>query len=152
MSSLENAIQTARCWQSHLLPCPLQSVSTLDSTQVSAFHDVSPALASAQSEDQQILWTAPSSTIDAAAVSTCFTPLPFLQPYTSVCLDCRDKTFLIKPLTKYRNVCLPGLEVGVKDWCPEELQCLVRAALKVAIFALWPHGVEDASNSQGSLL
>lgn len=70
----------------------------------------------------------------------------------SVCLDCCNKMLLIKLLRKYRNVCLPVLEAGVYDWCPEERQCLVRAVLKVAIFSLWPHGVEDASNSQGSLL
>lgn len=79
-SSLGKAIHTSRCWQSRLLPCPLQSVSTLDSTQASAFHNVRPALASAQSEDHQILQTAPSSIVDAAAVSPRFMPLPFLQP------------------------------------------------------------------------
>lgn len=34
----------------------------------------------------------------------------------------------------------------------KEHQCLMRAALKVAIFSLWPHGVEDARQLSGSLL
>lgn len=77
----------------------------------------------------------------ALTLSAAFTP--------SVCLDGCNKMLFIKRLRKYRNECLPVLEVGVYNWCPKELQCLVRAALRVAIFSLWPHGVEDAGNSQG---
>lgn len=158
-SPLGKATHTPGCWQS---PVALSSTGcfypVLNSSLCFPRCQTRPSFR--PERRHQILCTASSSIVCAATVSTRSMPLPFLQPlhllsdWTAVtrCLDCCNKMLLIKLLRKHRNVYLPVLEVGVYNWCPKDRQCLVRAALKVAIFSLWPHGVEDASSSQGSLL
>lgn len=62
-----------------VLSCTVCFYHVLKSTTI---YHIRQALAFTQSEDHQILSIAPSSIVSAAAASTHFMPLPFLQPYT----------------------------------------------------------------------
>lgn len=60
-----------------------------------------------------------------------------------------DLVLLLAPTWELTTVLNSSLRRSPELFWPPQV---VGAALKVAIFSLWPHGVEDASNSQGSLL